>query len=143
MEDPARSSLFGFCVAVVLYTAVALLRVALRGAHGVQKVEAEVSDYYIAAELETTSRGMMIAIPEQPWGVFGKMSLEEFAAVMLFLAGKVQLRQFQKHPRGRKKPPPKRAFDPKHPPVSTFRLLQTRKLISPANQLRKRGNTRV
>lgn len=43
---------------------VRLMRSALRAAHGAQKVEQEVSDYYIAAELETTSRGMMIAIPE-------------------------------------------------------------------------------
>jgi hypothetical protein len=59
-----KAALFGFCVAVVIYNAVGLMRSALRGAHGVQKVEQEVSDYYIAAELETTSRGMMIAIPE-------------------------------------------------------------------------------
>lgn len=129
-----KAALFGFCVAVVLYDALALLRAALRGAHGAQKIEAEVSNYYLAAELETTSRGMMIAIDQEHWGVFGRMSPGRFIAVMLFLAGKVNLRQFRKHPRGPKKPPPKRKYDPKHPHVSTFRLLQGRKP-------RKRRNT--
>jgi IS4 transposase len=121
-----KAALFGFCVAVVLYNAVALMRAALRGAHGAQKVDEEVSNYYIAAELETTSRGMMIAIPEHHWGIFGKMSLARFAAVMLMLASKVNLRHFRKHPRGPKKPQPKRTYDPAHPHVSTARLLAQR-----------------
>lgn len=125
-----RAALFGFCVALVLYNAVALMRAALRGAHGARKIEKEVSDYYIAAELETTSRGMMIAIPPEHWGVFGQMSPQEFVAVMLLLARRVNLRHFRKHPRGPKKPPPQRSYDPAHPHVSTARILaqrQTRK----------------
>lgn len=121
-----KAALFGFCVALVLYNAVALMRAALRGVHGTQKIEEELSDYYIAAELETTSRGMMIAIPEPHWGVFAKMSPEEFAAVMLMLAAKVNLRHFQKHPRGPKKPPPERTYDPAHPHVSTARIIAQR-----------------
>jgi len=128
-----QAALFGFCVALVLYNAVALLRAALRGAHGAQRVEEEVSDYYIAAELETTSRGMMIAIPQRHWSVFGKMSLAQFAAVMLMMAGRLNLRHFRKHPRGPKKPPPQRTYDPAHPHVSTARLLAHR----PARKRRK------
>jgi IS4 transposase len=122
-----KAALFGFCVALVLYNAVSLMRAALRAAHGAGKVEAEVSDYYIAAELETTSRGMMIAIPEHHWVVFGKMSLVEFAAVMTMLAKHVDLRHFKKHPRGPKKPQPERTHDPSHPHVSTARILARRK----------------
>jgi IS4 transposase len=118
-----KAALFGFCVALVLYNAVALMRAALRGAHGEKKVEQEVSNYYIAAELETTSRGMMIAIPQPHWQAFGRMTVAEFVAVLLMLAGKINLRHFKKHPRGPKKPQPKRTYDPKHPHVSTARLL--------------------
>jgi len=121
-----KAALFGFCVALVLYNAVSLMRTALRGAHGAKKIEEEVSNYYIAAELETTSRGMMIAIPDPHWAVFGKMLPAEFAAIMLMLAGKVNLRHFKKHPRGPKKPQPKRIYDPAHPHVSTARLLAQR-----------------
>jgi IS4 transposase len=121
-----KAALFGFCVALVLYNAVALMRAALRGAHGAKKIEEEVSNYYIAAELETTSRGMLIAIPEKHWQVFTKMSQARFTVVMLMLAGKVNLQHFRKHPRGPKKSPPKRTYDPAHPHVSTARILDQR-----------------
>jgi hypothetical protein len=121
-----RAALFGFCVALVLFNAVSLMKAALRARHGAAKVEAEVSNYYIAAELETTSRGMLIAIPPAHWRVFAEMTSAQFVAAMLMLAGKVDLRQFKKHPRGPKKPQPKRAYDPAHPHVSTARLLNSR-----------------
>jgi hypothetical protein len=129
-----KAALFGFCVALVVFNAIALMKAALRGCHGAQKVEEEVSNYYIAAELETTSRGMMIAIPQEHWRVLGKMPVAQFVAVMLMLAGKVNLRHFKKHPRGPKKPQPPRIYDPAHPHVSTAKLLQLR-------QDRKRKNT--
>ena len=121
-----KAALFGFCVALVLYNAISLMQAALRAAHGAKQIEAEVSSYYIAAELETTSRGMMIAIPEEHWSVFGTMSQAEFAAVMIMLAQNVNLRHFKKHPRGPKQPPPKRTYDPAHPHVSTMRLIAQR-----------------
>ena len=118
-----KAAMFAFCVALMLYNAVSLMRAALRAAQGAEKIETEVSSYYIGTELETTSRGMMIAIPEEHWGVFGKMSLLEFAAVLIMLAEHVNLRHFKKHPRGPKKPPPKRTYDPAHPHVSMARVL--------------------
>jgi IS4 transposase len=121
-----RAALFGFCVALVLFNAMSLMKAALRACHGAAKVEAEVSNYYIAAELETTSRGMLIAIPPERWRVFAEMTAAQFVAAMLMLAGKVDLRQFKKHPRGPKRPQPKRAYDPAHPHVSTARLLELR-----------------
>jgi IS4 transposase len=121
-----RAALFGFCVAIVLFNAVSLLRAALAATHGTKKVQEEVSSYYIAAELETTSRGMMIAVPPEQWEVFAKMTDAEFIAVMMMLAGKVNLRHFKKHPRGPKKPQPKRTYDPAHPHVATARELAKR-----------------
>ena len=122
-----KAALFGFCVALVVFNALSLMKAALRGRHGAEKIEAEVSNYYIAAELETTSRGMLLAIPQGRWRVFATMPTAEFVAVMLFLAGKVNLAHYKKHPRGPKKPQPKRFYDPKHPHVSTARLLAQRK----------------
>jgi hypothetical protein len=121
-----KAALFGFCVALVIFNAISLMKAALRGCHGTEKVEEQVSNYYIAAELETTSRGMMIAIPLEHWQVFAVMTPVVFAKTMLMLAGKVNLRHFQKHPRGPKKPQPKRTYDPKHPHVSTAKLLEQR-----------------
>jgi hypothetical protein len=121
-----KAALFGFCVALVIFNAISLMKAALRGCHGAEKVEEQVSNYYIAAEMETTSRGMMIAIPLEHWQVFAVMTPAVFANTMLMLAGKVNLRHFQKHPRGPKKPQPKRMYDPAHPHVSTAKLLEQR-----------------
>lgn len=122
-----KAALFGFCVALIIFNAISLMKAALRGRHGTQKIEEEVSNYYIAAELESTSRGMMIAIPQEHWRALGKLPQSAFVAVMLMLAGKVNLRHFKKHPRGPKKPQPKRIYDPAHPHVATARLLEQSK----------------
>lgn len=129
-----KAALFGFCVALVVFNAMSLMKAALRGRHGALKIESEVSDYYIAAELESTSRGMLMAIPPRKWSVFEKMADAQFTAVMLMLAGKVNLAHYKKHPRGPKKPQPKRTYDPAHPHVSTSKILDQRKP-------KKRGNT--
>jgi len=121
-----KAALFGFCVALVLYNALSLMRAALAAVHGARKVEEEVSSYYIAAELETTTRGMMIAVPLEHWAVFGSMPPGQFLDVMRMLAGKFNLLHFKKHPRGPKKPQPKRTYDPAHPHVSTAKLLAMR-----------------
>jgi len=121
-----KAALFGFCVAVVIFNAISLLKAALRGCHGAEKVEEQVSNYYIAAELETTARGMMIAIPLEHWRVFAVMTPAAFVKAMLMLGGKVNLRHFQKHPRGAKKPQPKRTYDSAHPHVSTAKILAQR-----------------
>jgi hypothetical protein len=44
------------------------------------------------------------------------------------LAKKVNLARFRKHPRGPKKSVPKRKSDPKHPHVSTARIVAARKI---------------
>jgi hypothetical protein len=121
-----KAALFGFCVALVIFNAISLMKAALRGCHGAEKVEEQVSNYYIAAELETTSRGMMIAIPLEHWQVFAVMTPAVFVKAMLMLGGKVNLRHFQKHLRGTKKPQPKRTYDPTHPHVSTAKILEQR-----------------
>ena len=127
-----QAALFGFCVAVVAYNARAVVFAALRAVHGAQTIDHEVSGYYIANEIAETHRGMMIAIPEEHGQVFAMMSAAVFAATLLQLAHKVRLRAFRKHPRGPKKPPPKRYSSAQQPHVSTARLLLARKAASNA-----------
>jgi hypothetical protein len=122
-----KAALFAFCVAVVIFNAIAMLKAALRGAHGAEKVENEVSDYYIAAELKTTWRGMVVAIPEEEWQIFGKMPQKQFIDAMLMLAQNVKLAHFKKHPRGPKKPKKKPRYDPAHPHVSTAKIIAKRR----------------
>ncbi len=127
-----KAALFGFCLALVAYNALAVVWAALRGVHGEQKIDQEISGYYIANEIAETHKGMMIAIPESEWRVFVTMTDAELVATLLQLAQNVRLRAFRKHPRGPKKPPVKRQFNPQQPHVSTAKLLQQREAKSVA-----------
>jgi IS4 transposase len=121
-----KAALFGFCLALVAYNLLAVVLAALRGVHGQERVDGEVSLYYIANDLSTTYNGMMIAIPEAEWDVFYRMSASEMAATLLDLAQRVNLRAYRKSPRGPKKPRPKRGGNSKPGHVSTAKLLMAR-----------------
>ena len=122
-----KAALFAFSIALIAYNVMSVIKAALRSVHGADVVEEEVSGYYVANELSAVYPGMMIAIPENHWQIFGRMKPQEFADMLRFLASKVNLRRFKKHPRGPKKPQPKRTYDQKHPHASTFRLISARK----------------
>ena len=122
-----RAALFAFCVALVAYIIMAILKAALRSVQGVKTIEDNFSGYYLADELSGVYQGMMIAIPAQEWIIFRKLTQPQLIQCLQMLAGKVKLSRFQKHPRGPKKPAPKRISDPKTPHVSTAKLLAGRK----------------
>jgi hypothetical protein len=119
-----KAALFGFCIALLAYNVLAVVKAALRSVHGEGKIADEVSGYYLAGHLERTYDGMMIAIPEYEWCLFEEMSTKRFAQILQQLAGKVDLAKFRKHKRGPKKPRPKRTQNSKQPHVSTARLLK-------------------
>jgi hypothetical protein len=122
-----KAALFGFCTGLAAYNVLAALKGALRAVHGGAKIEAELSGYYVADELAGTYRGMMIAIPPEEWLVFRTLTVAEWVPVLRELAGRVRLDTLRKHPRGPKKPQPKRHHDPRKPHVSTAKLLAERK----------------
>ena len=106
------------------YDILATLKAALASVHGVGKIEAALSDFYVVNELQGTYQGMMIAIPPHFWLGFANMPTAELAGFLQALAAKVKLERFLKAPRQKKKKkkqPPK--YDPKHPHVSTAKLL--------------------
>lgn len=121
-----KAALFAFSTALIAYNVMSVIKAALRSVHGADVVEQDVSGYYVADELSAVYQGMMIAIPEKHWQIFARMKPREFADTLRILASKVNLRRFKKHPRGPKKPQPKRVYDKKHPHVSTFRLIAAR-----------------
>ena len=127
-----KAALFGSSMAVVAYNVWAVVQAALRRVHGVQKVEQEVSGYYLAEEMSATYRGMMIALPPPEWAVFQTLSWAAMATCLLDLAQHVRLSAVRKHRRGPKKPASKLPYDPKHPHVSTARLIAQRKNKSKA-----------
>lgn len=122
-----RAALFSFAMALFACNALSILRAALASVHGVGKIEAGLSNYYLTEEITMTYRGMMIAIPPQHWSIFLEFSEEEFARILQELASLVKLSAFASHPRSPKKKKKKPKYDPKHPHVSTARLLERKK----------------
>jgi IS4 transposase len=123
-----KAALFAFCVALVSYDVLSTLKAALRSVHGEAKVAEEVSGYYVADEIQMTHRGMMIAIPEDEWAVFHDLPPVELAAVLVRLAQAVPLPKFRKHPRGPKKPKPKKQSGAKIKHVATAKILKARQV---------------
>jgi IS4 transposase len=121
-----KAALFAFCVALVAYNLLSVVKAALRSVHGAKVVTEEVSGYYLADEVAGTYRGMMIAIPEDEWAVFQGLSPVELGQVLQDLARKVRLSEFRKQPRGPKKPQPKRRIEGQQNHVSTAKLLRVR-----------------
>ena len=119
-----KAALFSFTMALVAYNILAMVKGALASVHGVEKIEAGLSDFYVVDELQGVYRGMMIAIPAFHWQDFQQLSLEALAQQLQDLAKGVNLKLFCKQPRKKKtkkKPPLKR--DPQKPHVSTAKLL--------------------
>ena len=125
-----KAALFGFCLALVAYNLLALVLAALRGVHGEETVDEEVSLYYVANEISTTYHGMMIAIPAPEWDVFYSMSPSDLAAILLELAQGVRLQAIRKSPRRLKKPRPQGKKPARKGHVSTAKLLMNRQAKS-------------
>jgi hypothetical protein len=121
-----KAALFAFCVGLLAINAVAVLKAALRAAHGV-KAAAGLSGYYLTLEIRETYTGMMVAIPAVHWAVFGQMSDAELATILRDVASRMVLKRYRKHTRGPKKEPPQRRRYKNGEHVATSRVLAARK----------------
>ena len=124
-----KAALFAFCVALVSYNILSVVLAALRSVHGIEKIEQEVSSYYLADEIRGTYRGMMIAIPQQEWQVFNQMNLIDLTKILKNLATLVNLAVFLSHPRSTKKTKKwvMKNRPTKKPHVSTAKILSQNK----------------
>lgn len=122
-----KAAVFAFCLALVAYNGISVIKAALRSVHGADTVEENVSGYYLSLEISKTYMGMMIAIPPKHWTVFRDMSVARLSMVLKELAHYVDLSKYQKHPRGPKKPRPERTYAGRSNHVSTARILAKRK----------------
>ncbi len=82
-----------------------------------------MSWYYVANEVRVNYGGMDVALDEETWVPFQSMSARELAAKLREYAGNVRLSAFKRHPRGPKKPAPRRTQYANETHVSTARLL--------------------
>jgi Transposase DDE domain len=131
-EHPERgypkAALFAFCVTLVTYNILAVIKAALRVVHGTEKVQNEVSLHHVTTEIRETYRGMMIAIRPSEWLLFRSMSATELATALRELASRVNLMKYKKAPTKPKKPKTPRQSGANRPHVSTAKLLERRKL---------------
>jgi hypothetical protein len=99
------------------------LKAALGSVHGVEKVSTALSDFYVVDEIQGTYRGMIIAISPEHWQGFSNLSMADLAILLKQLAAQLNLKRFLKQPRKPKTPKTPLVKDPKHPHVSTAKLL--------------------
>jgi IS4 transposase len=122
-----KAAVFAFCLALVAYNGISVIKAALRSVHGTDAVEEHVSGYYLSLEISKIYTGMMIAIPPKHWTVFRDMTVAQLARILKELAHYVDLSKYQKHPRGPKHPRPERIHTGRTNHVSTARVLARRK----------------
>ena len=118
-----RAALFGFCMALICYNLLAVLKAAMRTVHGANKIEAGISHYYLADEIRPVHDGMMIAVPASQWRPLALLNLPDTSKLLKQLAAQMKLSKFRSHPRGEKKKKTKPKYDKNKPHVSTARLL--------------------
>ncbi len=122
------AALLALCLALLTYNVLSIVKSALRAVHGKAAEPHTLSGYHLAAELAAVYGGMMLAIPPDEWTQrFAELDIASMAHTLKDLAARVRIAQFRKHPRGPKKPKPKRTSGLIHHHVSTARLLAAHK----------------
>lgn len=121
-----KAALFGFCVALVAYNVLAVVRAALRSEHGAEAVETKVSSYHMAEEVASTYKGMMIALPAREWASYGRLGEHEMAEFLREAASQAWLAKYPRATRGPKKPQPRKTSGRTNHHVSTAKLLSKR-----------------
>lgn len=122
-----KAALFGFCVALLAYNVVALVKGAIAAAWGHSFVQEELSMYYLTLEVERVTDGMQIAVGPEDWKVFRTMTTEQFAETLRTVATHMDLRKYTKSKRGPKKKRPPRISGKRNHHVSTARILAMRR----------------
>jgi len=123
-----KAALLSFCVAMLAYNVISVVKSALAAVHGPKAERQDLSGYYLAGELAAAYHGMAIAVPADQWRRhFSSLTPTELARILEALAAKVHPDRFRKNIRGPKKPRPKRISGKRYHHVSTARLLAQRR----------------
>jgi IS4 transposase len=123
------AALLGFTLGLIAYNLLSTIRQAVAHAHRKQLKGRRISIYALADEVAGVYRGMEIAIDDRHWQkAFGGLSARDMAMLLMELAPRAQMGRFLAAPVCAKKPPPKRTSGARGKHVSTYRLLQERRL---------------
>jgi hypothetical protein len=122
-----KAALLAFCLAVVTYNLLSVVKAAIAKVHGSALPRERISGYYLAADVSFSYGGMSIAIPPREWTRrYARLTPRQLARQLEQLASHVRPEQFRKHVRGPKKPRPQRISGRRNHHVSTARLLAQR-----------------
>jgi len=118
-----RAALLMFCVSLVAFNALAVVRSALAAAHGIEKAQ-ETSAYYFVHLVNSDWRALEILTTSEQWAsAYAKQTPAALAHALQDVAKKVDMKRLKKSKRGPKKKPPKRTSSKRKPHVSTVRVL--------------------
>lgn len=125
-----KAALFSFCSALVAFNLLSVIMAALRGAHGAETIDGQVSIYYMADEVAHTHRGLTIAVPDRYWRrTYAAVTAPELARDLIRIAKTVDLSRYRKHKRGPKKKT-KSMSKKRRNHVSTARVLERARALS-------------
>jgi IS4 transposase len=121
-----KAALFGFCMGLVVYNILSVVKAAIRAAHGEDAAE-KISTYYMADEIAGTYRGMMIAVGETYWSKqFANLTPARMARTLIGMARHIQLSRYAKNSWRPKKKPDKQMNKKNRSHISTARILEKR-----------------
>jgi hypothetical protein len=127
-----KAALFGFCMGLVAYNILSVVKAAVSAEHG-EKAAAKLSTYYLADEIAGTYGGMMIAVPEHYWRKqFADLTPRQLARILRHMAQHIHLSRYAKNRWRYKKKSDKTMNKKKRNHVSTARILEKRKQASKA-----------
>jgi hypothetical protein len=119
-----RAALFAFCLSLIAWNSVSVVKAAMRKVHGREKVDADVSMYYLTLLIVQGSQAIRLSEETIDWaGKFAMMTPRQLANYLCRLCGHQDLESLQKNKRGPKKPAPKRKAPKDKPHFATARVL--------------------
>jgi len=122
-----KAALFGFCMALVTYNLLSVVRAAVYAVHG-EEAASQLSTYYLALEVENTHEGMSIVLEADFWKAqYASLTPTQMASELKRLAKNLRLSKYQKAKWKPKKKPAKKMNKKKRNHVSTARVLQKAK----------------
>lgn len=121
-----RAALFAFGTAVLAYNVLAVIQAAIAATHDLDEMGIEVSTFYVADDVRSDYRGMLIAIPVERWQKFDAQSPAALARTLIAVASHIDPSTVRKHPRA-PKPKLSRGYAPRatvQRHVSTAKVLR-------------------
>ena len=117
-----RAAIFALCGAMIASNAVAAAEASIAREHDLP--EGYLSGYYLADEIAASYRVVDRIVPDETWRRVAVWPDDVFAKRMRSLARAVRPGAFEKHPRGPKRPPPRRTSGKRRHHFSTYRLIK-------------------